>query len=112
MCTYSGKVINSPGCESACQGCEWTSTVSSTTQGTDCVFTWTVGRKNCDFQTNEEFNGSTTVPCSQRTKLTFYCDATEQCAGYELSLIGDLCPIRSLGKWFHNWGNRVLFTCV
>ena len=92
MCSHQGTVLAIAGCETACQGCEWTDTVSSTKQGTSCVFTWRVTRKNCDFQTNQTFSGTTTVPCDQTTKLTFQCDSVGVCDGYELTLIGDPCP--------------------
>ena len=92
MCSYQGKVLSEPACEATCQGCEWTSNVSSAKQGTSCLFEWTVERENCDFQTDETFTGSTTVPCDQVTKLTFYCDSQQACPGYELTLTGDACP--------------------
>ena len=93
MCSHQGKVLDHPGCESTCQGCEWVlEHLSYTKQGTDCLFNWKVKRHMCDFQTRETFEGTTLVPCNQSTTLTFYCDSGEQCPGYELKLTGDPCP--------------------
>lgn len=93
MCRYTAEVIEQGGCATACQGCVWTSEVSTETVGTSCKFTWTVNRNNCSFSSNAEFTGTTTVPCAETHDEVFYCDSAGTCPGYKLSFVSKRCPI-------------------
>ncbi len=91
-CSYTGEVLDRPGCENACRGCEWESEVSCQHNGSSCHFEWTVNRSGCSFSGDAEFTGSETVPCGQTVKKTFYCDSTAICPGYQLTLVCGACP--------------------
>lgn len=91
-CSYTGEVLDEPGCGTACQGCQWQSKVLCQHNGSSCSFTWTVTRSNCSFAMDKTFPGSATVPCDETLKVLFYCDPAGACPGYELSLVCGDCP--------------------
>lgn len=92
MCRYTAEVIEQEGCATACQGCVWTSNVTTKSVGTSTEFTWTVNRNNCSFSANAEFPGVTTVPCGETCSELFYCDPTGNCPGYKLTFTSGACP--------------------
>lgn len=92
-CSYQGlSRVPSQECATACEGCSWSSTVSSTRTGTTCDFTYSVSRTGCTNQSDETFTGTQSVPCGQSSRLTFYCDEAGACPGYDLVLYGMECP--------------------
>jgi len=92
MCTYEGREVLDHGCEHECKGCKWTPTVTSSGDGSTCVFTWSVARTGCTYQTDQTFSGTTSVPCGESTAHTFPCGSDGGCNGYELTLTGAACP--------------------
>ena len=91
-CSHTGEVIEKPGCGTVCQGCTWQDQVSCQHNGSSCEFTWTVTRSGCNFSTDEEFTGTTTVPCGQTMREIFYCDSAGDCPGYKLTFTCGECP--------------------
>ena len=93
MCDYQARnVASSSACKDTCDGCEWSSSVTTTSQGTTCVYTWTVTRANCKNQQDKTWQGTTSVPCGESTTQTFFCDGARACPGFEIDFAGDPCP--------------------
>ena len=93
MCTYQGRnVLQTGDCVEACQGCTFTNTVTATTNGSSCTFSWRVERDNCLNSPGATWSGTTTVSCGNSTSLSFTCDPGGDCVGYMLTLTAHDCP--------------------
>ncbi len=95
--SYTGEVIDATNCKTACDGCTWSTQVSSEMVGTSCNFTWTANRTDCAFSVNAEFTGTTTVPCNETQREVFYCDSAGDCPGYQLTFSSGTCPTQPGG---------------
>jgi hypothetical protein len=94
MCSYTGSVLTpTSACQTACEGCLWSATVTSVKEGTSCKFTYTVTRSNCTYSTDATFRSTVTVPCDESTIITFSCSGGSGCMGYSLTFTADPCPI-------------------
>ena len=93
MCEYQGTILEvDPACSGACEDCQWSSTVTTSMQGTTCVFSWSVTRKYCKNQVDKTWQGTTEVPCGESATTRFYCDQARRCAAYEMAYTAAPCP--------------------